>query len=81
MVLAIVSFCSTHKQSPNDSMLCDFKAQHDYKASSGAFRWVCTAILVGWKRDFKVRRMSSNLGYKRGLRLRVMGVAILRKKD
>jgi hypothetical protein len=29
--------------------------QHDYKASSRDFRWVCIAILVGWKRDFKVR--------------------------
>jgi hypothetical protein len=54
---------STSTGSSNDSMLCDFKAQHDYKASSGDFRWVCTAISVGWKRDFRVRRMGTILGF------------------
>ena len=58
---------STLTGSSNDSMLCNFKAQHDYKASSGDFRWVCTANSVGWKRDFRVCRMGSNLGFKRRL--------------
>jgi hypothetical protein len=54
---------STSTVSSNDSMLCDFMAQHDYKASSGDFRWVCTAISVGWKRDFRVRQMGTILGF------------------
>jgi hypothetical protein len=48
---------STSTGSSNDSMLCD------YKASSGDFRWVCTAISVRWKRDFRVRRMGTILGF------------------